>query len=183
MTKQETTLPKLSLNTVSRQKYASMNIMIAEDTSQMSGLICGILKSLGVGRILEARSGRDALDIMQLQAIDLVLTDDLKAPMDGLALAREIRKSKTPEIATLPIIYITSKLQKSAIMTARDAGVTEILSKPFSATQMITRIEAALTHPRPTINAEDFTGPDRRRKINERAEHRRTADKGVRTDV
>lgn len=177
MSQKETTIPKPSINVISRQAYGAMNVLVAEDAGHMAGLICGILKSLGVGRIVEARSGRDALDIMNLQAVDLLLTDDLQQPMDGLALVREIRKSKSAEIATMPIIHITSRLQKSSIFAARDAGVTEILSKPFSAAQMITRIETALANPRPIIKAQGFVGPDRRRRIKDPVENRRAADK------
>jgi len=179
MPQKATTIPKPSANAISRQAYAKLNVLVVEDAGHMSGLICGILKSLGVGRISEARSGRDALDIMNFQAIDLVITDDLEPPMDGLAVAREIRKSKSPVVSTIPIIHITSKLQKSAIFTARDAGVTEVLSKPFSAAQMITRIESALANPRPIIKAQDFIGPDRRRKAKEPVERRRSADKTI----
>jgi len=183
MPQKTTTIPKPSVNAISRQTYANLNVLVVEDAGHMSGLICGILKSLGVGRISEARSGRDALDIMNFQAVDLVVTDDLGPPMDGLSVAREIRKSKSPEISTIPIIHITSKLQKSAIFAARDAGVTEVLSKPFSATQMITRIESALANPRPIIKAQGFVGPDRRRKIKDSVERRRSADKTVATDA
>lgn len=183
MPQKATTIPKPSVNAISRQAYAKLNVLVIEDAGHMSGLICGILKSLGVGRISEARSGRDALDIMNFQAVDLVVTDDLGPPMDGLAVAREIRKSKSPEISTIPIIHITSKLQKSAIFAARDAGVTEVLSKPFSATQMIARIESALANPRPIIKAQGFVGPDRRRKIKDSTERRRSADKTIVSDA
>ena len=177
MSQKATTIPKPSVNVISRQTYSTMNVLVVENAGHMSGLICGILKSLGVGRIIEARSGRDALDIMNLQAVDLLLTDDLEPPLDGLALTREVRKSKSQEIATLPIIHITSRLQKSSIFASRDAGVTEILSKPFSASQMTTRIEMALAHPRPIIKAQGFVGPDRRRRVKDAIERRRAADK------
>lgn len=183
MPQKAATIPKPSVNAISKQAYAKLNVLVIEDAGHMTGLICGILKSLGVGRISEARSGRDALDIMNFQAVDLVITDDLGPPMDGLAVAREIRRSKASEISTIPIIHITSKLQKSAIFAARDAGVTEVLSKPFSATQMIARIESALANPRPIIKAQGFVGPDRRRRIKESAERRRSADKTVVSDA
>lgn len=183
MPQKTTTIPKPAVNTISRQAYAKLNVLVIEDAGHMTGLICGILKSLGVGRINEARSGRDALDIMNFQAVDLVITDDLGPPMDGLAVAREIRRSKSSEISTIPIIHITSKLQKSAIFAARDAGVTEVLSKPFSAAQMITRIETALANPRPIIKAQGFVGPDRRRKTKDSVERRRSADKTTAGDA
>lgn len=175
MSVKPTTIPKPSQNTFDKKVYAALNVMVVEDTSHMSSLICGILKSLGVGRIFEARNGADALDILNAQAIDLVLIDDLAPPLSGPDVVKEMRISKTNS-REAPVILLTAKSQKSEIFAARDAGVTEILSKPFSAAQMITRIEAVLAKPRPMIKSDAFVGPDRRRREKDAPEHRRAAD-------
>lgn len=172
-------LPRPTIGAIDRKTYADLNVMVVEDAGHMSSLVCGILKSLGVGRIFEARIGSDALDILASQAVDMILIDDLHPPYDGLTVVREVRKSKSQATRSLPIIHITSKLHKSAIFAARDAGVTEILSKPFSAAQMITRIEMALAKPRPLIKSEDFVGPDRRRREKTAAERRRSSDQAA----
>lgn len=170
-------LSRLAIGAIDKKTYAGLNVMVVEDVGHMSSLVCGILKSLGIGRIFEARSGSDALDILASQAVDMILIDDLQAPYDRLTVVRELRKSKSSTTRSMPVIHITSKLHKSTILAARDAGVTEILSKPFSAAQMITRIEMALAKPRPLVKSEDFVGPDRRRHIKTAEEHRRSSDK------
>ena len=48
---------------------------------------------------------------------------------------------------------------------ARDAGVTEFLVKPFTAKDMYLRIEALIEKPRRFVDAENFFGPDRRRRV------------------
>tara|TARA_R110000868_G_scaffold29322_5_gene108942 strand:- start:3216 stop:3752 length:537 start_codon:yes stop_codon:yes gene_type:complete len=169
-------LPKPVANLLDKKTYSRLNVMVVEDASHMASLVCGILKSLGFGRIFEARNGTDALDIMNSQAIDLVLIDDLAPPMDGLSVVKELRKSKSNSARRIPVILLTSILNKSAIVDARDAGVTEILSKPFSAAQMIARIESVLSRPRELIETEHFAGPDRRRREKEAPEHRRQSD-------
>ncbi|MES1989335.1 MAG: response regulator [Pseudomonadota bacterium] len=178
MTIEEKIIPRPSQNAFDKRVYASLNVMVVEDTTHMSSLICGILKSLGIGRIFEARNGADALDIMNNQAIDMMLIDDLAPPLSGLAVVKELRQSKTSSCA-VPVILLTTKSQKSEIFAARDAGVTEILSKPFSAAQMITRIETVLAKPRPLIKAPAFVGPDRRRREKEAPEARRAADRKI----
>ena len=175
MTATPKTIPRLSQGAFDKKVYASLNVMVVEDTSHMSSLVCGILKSLGVGHIFEARNGADALDILTNQTIDMVLIDDLAPPLNGLAVVKELRLSKTNS-CTAPVILLTAKSKKSEIVAARDAGVTEILAKPFSAAQMIARIETVLAKPRPLIKSEAFIGPDRRRREKEAPEERRAAD-------
>ncbi|MGV8995537.1 MAG: response regulator [Parvibaculaceae bacterium] len=175
MTLKSKTIPRPSQNVFDKHVYASLNTMVVVDTSHMSSLICGILKSLGVGRIFEARSGSDALDILNNQAVDMVLIDDLGPPLNGLSVVKEMRASKSSSRAA-PVILLTTRSHKSEIFAARDAGVTEILAKPFSAAQMITRIETALAKPRPLIKAPAFVGPDRRRREKEAPEARRASD-------
>jgi CheY-like chemotaxis protein len=169
-------LPGLASSRIDKTRLSRLNVMVVEDASHMASLVCGILRSLGIGRIFEARNGSDALDTLNTQAIDMVLIDDLVGPLDGLAVVKQLRTSMATASREAPVILLTSKLQKSAILSARDAGVTEVLSKPFSAAQMIVRIESVLARPRPTIKSEDFVGPDRRRKEKAAEEKRRASD-------
>lgn len=170
-----TIIPKPTQSAFDKKVYANLNVMVVEDASHMSSLICGILKSLGVGRIFEARNGSDALDILNTQAIDMVLIDDLAPPLDGLSVVKKMRVSEISGCES-PVILLTAKPQQSEIFAARDAGVTEVLSKPFSAAQIITRIETVLAKPRPMIKSEVFVGPDRRRREKEAPEERRAAE-------
>lgn len=183
MTIKTATVPKPSVSSIDKKTYARMNALVVEDAAHMASLICGILKSSGIGRIFEARNGTDALDILATQAIDLLLITDLAPPLDGLSVVRQVRTSKLETTRNVPVVYITSKLQQANIVAARDAGATEILSKPFSANQMITRIEQMLIKPRPLIKSEDFVGPDRRRREKAAATERRASDKPVKAEV
>ena len=175
-------VPKPSISAIDRKTYARMNALVVEDAAHMSSLICGILKSIGIGRLFEARNGTDALDILATQAIDLLLITDLAPPLDGLNVVRQVRTAKLETTRNVPIVYITAKLQKTNIIAARDAGATEILSKPFSATQMITRIEQMFIKPRPLVKSEDFVGPDRRRREKSAVERRRASDNSAKRE-
>ncbi|PKQ04625.1 MAG: hypothetical protein CVT73_13145 [Alphaproteobacteria bacterium HGW-Alphaproteobacteria-12] len=81
------------------------------------------------------------------------------------------------DLVTIPVIYLTTKRERGAIIAARDAGVTEILSKPFSAKQLTDRIEAVLTRPREIVRSSAFTGPDRRRRDGKAPIKRRESDR------
>jgi DNA-binding response OmpR family regulator len=161
-----------------KKAYGDLAMLVVEDAAHMASLVCGILKSMGVGRIYEARNGDNALSILANYPVDVVLIDSLEPPLDGLAVVKTVRTAQEQFPKEVPVIYLTAQASKSAILAARDAGVTEILSKPFSATQLITRIESVLKKPRSLVESGNFVGPDRRRKEKAPRERRRLSDKG-----
>jgi len=58
---------------------------------------------------------------------------------------------------------VTGHTEKSRVMAARDAGVTEFLAKPISAKALYQRIVNVVANPRPFIKTKSYFGPDRRR--------------------
>jgi two-component system chemotaxis response regulator CheY len=86
--------------------------------------------------------------------------------LDGLLLTRRIRSAEDgnrtrPQI---PIILMTAHTEPEDVMTARDAGVTEILSKPISAETLYQRIVAIIEKPRPYVVSASYVGLCRRRR-------------------
>ncbi len=161
---------------LNKKAYGAIAILVVEDAAHMASLVCGILKSLGVGHIYEARNGDDALDILSTFPVDAILIDDLKPPLDGLTVVKTIRKAQAKPPRDVPVIFMTSQLRKSEIIAARDAGVTEVLSRPFSAAQLVARLESVLVKPRPLVETAEFVGPDRRRRAKVPDTRRRLSD-------
>lgn len=166
-----------SRKSLTPEAYAQVGVLIVEDTLYMSNMLRGILNGLGVRSISSARSGEDALGALVRGKVDLVIMDDLEPPLDGLSVVRAIRMADEDKLNDIPVIYVTTKRERGAIIAARDAGVTEILSKPFSAQQLIARIETVLTRPRAIVRSNGFTGPDRRRREGKAMVKRRESDR------
>jgi CheY-like chemotaxis protein len=78
--------------------------------------------------------------------------------LDGLEMVRIIRQPDHP-MAFVPIILVTAHTEKKRIVTARNAGVHEILSKPISAAQLYRRISTVVTQPREFVKSESYFGP------------------------
>ncbi|WP_339831202.1 response regulator [uncultured Parvibaculum sp.] len=165
------------IKTIGPETYAQLGVLIVEDTQYMANLLRGILSGIGVRNITSVRSGEDALAALMRGKVDLAIMDDLAPPLDGLSVVRAIRTTDEDELSAIPVIYVTELRERSAIIEARDAGVTEILSKPFSAQQLIARIEAVLTRPRAIVRSAVFTGPDRRRRDGKAVVKRRESDR------
>ncbi|MDO8839015.1 MAG: response regulator [Parvibaculum sp.] len=164
------------IKTLGPEQYLKLGVLIVEDTQFMANLLRSILSALGVRNITSVRSGEEALTALMRGKVDLVIMDDLTPPLDGLSVVRALRTADEDELSTIPVIYVTEQRERSAIIGARDAGVTEILSKPFSAQQLMARIETVLTHPRAIVRSAEFTGPDRRRREGKAVVKRRDSD-------
>lgn len=130
----------------------------------MRHLFTSVLKILGVGEIEEASNGEDAFKKFVKGNHDIILTDWMMSPGDGLELTHNIRHSAQSPNKMAPIILITGYSAWSRVETARDNGVTEFLIKPFTANDIAKRLAYVITSPRDFIEIDSFFGPDRRRR-------------------
>ena len=143
--------------------FQQLTVLVAEDSDYYRRLIVTNLRAMGVGTTEEASNGRDAFELQQRRSVDLALVDWVMEPMNGLELTRKIRRNSGSGDRELPIIMITAHTDEERIYAARDAGVTEILTKPISADQLYSRMYSVVMKPRPFVDGSSYVGPDRRR--------------------
>jgi CheY-like chemotaxis protein len=155
-----------------------LTVLVVDDNQHMRSLIRTILEALGVSSIVEARDGQHALEKLSAQQVDLIIVDWNMEPMDGLALTRHIRTSADSPDPFVPIVMLSGHTEKSRVMQARDAGITEFMAKPVSARSLYARIVSIIENPRPFVRTKDYFGPDRRRQMLpfEGPERRQSAD-------
>ncbi len=145
-------------------EFDKLSVLIAEDTVPMRELFGAILKNLGIKEIHMAADGTEAFESFKKENQDIVLTDWIMDPMDGLELTNEIRTNTLSPNRMVPIILITGYSAWPRVSNARDTGVTEFLIKPFTAKDIARRLGHVITHPRNFVETADFFGPDRRRR-------------------
>lgn len=170
------TTPEFS-PTLPLETYRQLGVLVVEDSPHMASMLRIILNDLGITKIWSARDGEDALSAFSRHKIDIAIIDELEPPLDGLSIVRVLRTAEADELQRVPVVYMTTRRSKQEIIEARDAGVTEILSKPFSASQFMARLETVLKKPRQMVRSENFIGPDRRRRDATTQANRRKADK------
>lgn len=150
-------------STVGRMDLAPLRVLVIDDNHYMRQIIKTILKGVGIGKVLEARDGAEALGVLKQVNIDLVVADYHMAPLDGVDFTRLVRASPDSRDPFVPIIMVTGYTEKSRVASARDAGVTEVVAKPLTARALLQRLESVIVRPRRYIKARGFIGPDRRR--------------------
>ncbi|WP_374571453.1 response regulator [Phenylobacterium sp.] len=159
-------------------RYDQLKLLIVDDNQHMRVLLAEILRAVGVVTIFEANDGAEGLEMMRAHAIDIVMTDLSMQPLDGIDFVRLLRNSPDSPNQMIPVIMITGHSTMKRVSEARDAGVTEILTKPLTARGVLDRINRVINHPRPFVRTDDYFGPDRRRRSdpNYDGPHRRETD-------
>lgn len=114
-------------------------ILIADDEERMRKLIGDFLKKAGY-HVIEAENGRRTLDLFtENPAIDLVILDVMMPILDGWTVCREIRKN-----SRVPVIMLTARGEEADQLFGFDLGVNEYVTKPFSPSVLVARVQALL---------------------------------------
>jgi two-component system chemotaxis response regulator CheY len=111
----------------------SMNVLVVDDFLTMRRILKNILKQVGFSNMQEAEDGAQALEIIKSGAtkIDLVIADWNMPKMTGIELLKAIRADESTK--ALPVIMVTAEAQKSRVLEAVQAGVSNYIVKPFTA--------------------------------------------------
>jgi CheY-like chemotaxis protein len=142
-----------------------LTVLVIDDNAPMRQIIAAILKSLGVRKILEAGDGIEALKVVTERGVDIIFTDLMMQPVDGLAFIRWVRNSPASPNPYVPIIMVTGHATRASLDEARMAGVTEFLAKPLTARGVLHRVNEVINNPRDFVRAGAYFGPCRRRRI------------------
>lgn len=164
----------------SNYDLSKLSVLLVDDNYNTRRLLYVILRSLGIETVVEAVDGTDAFARFEQGDYDLVVTDQVMEPMDGLELTQKIRRDAAGNKRYTPIIMVTGHTEAERVLAARDAGVTEVLAKPVSANSILQRIVSVIENQRDFVDAEQYVGPDRRRfKLTEYDGSKRRAQDSV----
>lgn len=115
-------------------------VLILEDEESIRSFIVINLKRNGFD-VLEAGDGNEALRLLQsVPDIDIALLDVMVPGIDGFEVCRRIRESNE----RLGIIFLTAKVQEQDKVYALSVGADDHVSKPFSPTELIARLQSLL---------------------------------------
>lgn len=115
-------------------------VLIVEDESVMNTYMALALRLEG-HEVLQAHDGSEALQILQDNEVDLILSDMQMPVMDGLELARRLR-DKIPT-QTTPLIFVTGRAELEYRVQGLEYAVDYIV-KPFSTPELLARVRSAL---------------------------------------
>ncbi len=153
-------------NTLISSEFSHLRFLVVDDNAHMRRIVRTMLNAFGSRDIYEAEDGVRGLELFTHWLPDIIITDLVMPVYDGIALAKMIRQPGCNANPHIPIIMLTCHTEKSHVVAARDAGVTEFLAKPVSAKALYQRIRNIIANPRPFIKSKTYFGPDRQRNVN-----------------
>jgi CheY-like chemotaxis protein len=130
-----------SQNAAEAQNMSRHTILIVENEVSNRILIERVLSTRGYHCIC-ASNGREALDLLDHQQVDLILTDLSMPVLDGYRTTQLIRAR--PGMAKIPIVAVTAFALNDEGEAARQIGCTEYLTKPFKPRQLLEVVDRLL---------------------------------------
>jgi CheY-like chemotaxis protein len=117
-------------------------ILVVEDNAALSGVVCFNLVRAGF-QVTSVTNGRFALEALQKDHFDLVLSDQQMPLMTGIQLCENMRQM--PAYKRLPFILLTAKcMEIDFVKLQQNLGISAALPKPFSPSELINCIEDCL---------------------------------------
>lgn len=118
----------------------SAKVLVADDSGTMRKIIIRSLNAVGIKDIVEAADGTEAVALFQQQPFDMVLTDWNMPGLTGLEVLKAIRAAGS----TVPVMLVTTEGEKSRVLEAVQAGVSDYLTKPFETDALRAKLEKFL---------------------------------------
>ena len=140
-----------------------IQLLLIEGNPSMRSLVKAMLVAFGVKLVRDVSNGQQAIDTVENFTPDLITTDWMTAPVDGLQFSKFVRFDDDGPDIFMPIILISGHTEQWRVNMARDAGVNEFLAKPISAKTLYDRLLAVIEKPRPFVRMKSYFGPCRRR--------------------
>ena len=116
-------------------------VLVVDDETPVRAMISAALEREGYTVEL-AGGGREALDALELNAFNLVLTDIVMQDVNGIALLERIHALQP----NLPVVMVTAVHDISVAIDSMRRGAYDYLLKPFERDQLLSTVSRALTH-------------------------------------
>ncbi|OUS73291.1 DNA-binding response regulator [Paenibacillus sp. MY03] len=114
-----------------------MKQLLITDDDYNSRVLLGHYMTKEGFRVLEAQNGREAINVLENQAVDLVIMDIMMPEVDGLTLCEYTRKNYD-----IPIIILSARDQLSDKEQGYLSGTDDYVTKPFELPELLFRVKA-----------------------------------------
>lgn len=116
-------------------------ILVAEDDSDLLLMLKRMLSPLG--QVVTVSDGVAALETLQSDPdFDLLVTDLMMPRMDGLTLARRMKRDT--KLSRIPVLMLTAKNTPKDVIAGINAGARHYVTKPFKHQELLDKVKRAL---------------------------------------
>jgi two-component system OmpR family response regulator len=119
-----------------------VKILIVDDEADIRRIARLSLSRVGGMEVVEAASGPEAVQRALAERPEAILLDVMMPGMDGPATLVELRAR--PELAAIPVLFLTAKAMTAELERLKALGVTAVLTKPFDPMRLAADVREAL---------------------------------------
>lgn len=114
------------------------NVLVVDDEKMIREAVASYLQKQGF-EVLQAETGREALQILEKETIAFVILDLMLPDLSGEEVCATIRKQ-----SRVPIIMLTAKTMETDMLNGLNLGADDYITKPFSLKNLYARMQAVL---------------------------------------
>jgi two-component system chemotaxis response regulator CheY len=119
-----------------------MRFLVVDDSPTMRRIVSNALREIGYVNVIEADDGAHALEKLNVEPVEFLITDWNMPNVNGLELTQTIRLH--PTLSNLPILMITTRGMKEDVIQALQAKVNNYIVKPFTPDVLRDKIDSIL---------------------------------------
>jgi len=125
----------------------AFNVLIVDDSSPMRAVMRKTVTISGfdIGECYEASNGREALEALGNQWVDLVITDYNMPEMNGMELIGSMKKDQL--LSTIPVVVVSTEGSRQMIDAFLEKGAAGYIQKPFTPEEIRTELNKILGDP------------------------------------
>lgn len=126
-----------------KQGDMKKTILVVDDFTSIRKFVCEMLEKKGYNT-LGAGNGNEAFNILVQQGenVNLVLTDYNMPDCTGYELLKRIKR--TPTVSQVPVIFLTTELNAEKMKSAKEAGLSAWIKKPYKSDTFFSQIEITI---------------------------------------
>lgn len=135
------------------KELADSRFIVIDDALHIRKIIKAVCISMGVGEVIEAPDGRNALEVLKTRRVlgkgkgerknfDLIICDWMMPEVSGLELLQLVRGDKS--LRRIPFLMVTAENDKEQVFKAIEEGVNDYIIKPFTAEVLEKKIRKVL---------------------------------------
>ncbi|MEP0987833.1 tetratricopeptide repeat protein [Ekhidna sp.] len=132
---------RLQVPGIKTAKENAKTVLIVEDHRELRSYLQSILSA--DFRVYLAVNGSSALDMLQAEKIDLIITDLMMPYMDGFELVDHLKKDK--ELKKIPVVVVSARTDKKEKLDLIAKGAEDVISKPFDKEELTLKIQNILS--------------------------------------
>ena len=124
------------MNNLAKEK-TPLTVLVIEDHPDQRDLLAIVLQREGY-RVVTAANGVEALEKLEVEKVQITLSDIMMPKMDGFELINRIRNN--PDLKNIYLILITARIQEGDRVRGLDLGADDYITKPFSFSELLARV-------------------------------------------